>query len=120
MDIGGNGIVNTNAVPADVIVYSTAPDDGSQTIKLSGNGAMSAAVYAPYAAMEMKGSGSGGTMLGAVIADTILMTGNFEFHFDESLKEVGSSSDFSMEQWRILYDGSDRYNDILALASTGL
>jgi hypothetical protein len=122
LDIGGNGITNMQpgSTPENVVIYSTAPDNGSQTMKLHGNGAISAAIYAPYAAVEMKGSGSTGTMMGAVIADTILLTGNFEFHFDEALKDYGASNSFSMDSWRELHSESDRYGNVLALVSSGL
>lgn len=115
--ISGNGFVNnaTDSVPADLIIFGTAPEGSGQTIKLSGNGAMQAAVYAPYADVEMKGSGNSGTMMGAVIANNILLTGNFEFHYDEALKDYGDDTRFAMDGWRELDLAADRYSDVLAL-----
>lgn len=109
VDIGGNGILNTNGVPSDVMVFGTqdATQSGgeyssSQTIKIAGNGSLSAAVYAPGADVELKGGGSGnnGDIYGAVVGFTATVTGNSSFHFDEALldydPEVG---ELEIESW---------------------
>ncbi|MFP4540234.1 MAG: hypothetical protein ACLFR7_01275 [Opitutales bacterium] len=122
IDVGGNGIVNLapDSKPRDVVIYGTAPDDGSQRIKLSGNGAMQAAIYAPFADVEMKGSGSSGTLMGAVVANHILLTGNFEFHYDEDLRNFASDDRFEMESWRELTEAGSQYANVSALRNGGL
>ena len=120
VDIGGNGLVNGTNIPANLVLFSTAGEGDGQTIKLSGNGALAGAVYAPFADVEMKGSGANGTMFGAVVANNILLTGNFEFHYDEALDDYGNNGRFRMDAWRELDLASERYADVLALKDGGL
>lgn len=122
VDIGGIGIVNNHvgSKPENVIVYGTGAEGAGQLIKLHGNGAIQVAIYAPYAEVEMKGSGSSGTMYGAVVAESVLLTGNFEFHYDEALKEFDGDEGFSMDRWIELNEAEDRFSDVLALKDEGL
>jgi len=99
VDIGGNGIVNATNQPKNVVLYGTKTS-GTQTIKLHGNGVLQAAVYAPNANIELKGGGSTGVMMGSVIGNTIKMTGNYEFHYDESLAEMSDGNPWAVGLWR--------------------
>ena len=93
-------------------VWGTAEDtDGNdktyhQSIKVSGNGAFSGVIYAPNADVDCNGNGE---ILGSVVANTIKMTGNGVFHYDESLgkKAWGTpadsqSSPLQVSKWREL------------------
>jgi len=99
-DIGGNGIVNATNQPKNVVIYGTKSTAGAQTIKLHGNGVLQAAVYAPNATIELKGGGSSGVMCGSVIGHTIKMTGNYEFHYDESLAEFAAGNPWAVGLWK--------------------
>ncbi|HEX9782222.1 MAG TPA: collagen-binding domain-containing protein [Opitutaceae bacterium] len=105
---GGNGAVNQSGLPANLIIYGTATSPGGQTIKLHGNGALHGAVYAPNAAVELEGGGSSGSMSGSVVANTITITGNYAFHYDEALEKVGSGNPFAVNRWRELILAADR------------
>lgn len=106
-DIGGNGIVNQTNVPKSVVIYGTNATAGGQTIKLHGNGILQAAVYAPNAAIELKGGGSEGEMSGSVIGNTIKMTGNYKFHYDEALAKLSDGNPWAVGLWREITQGAD-------------
>jgi hypothetical protein len=100
VDIGGNGLMNMSGLPKNLIMYGTA---SSQTIKLHGNGAAQAAIYAPNADLELKGGGATGIFMGSAVVKTVFMNGNFEFHYDEDLSNVDSSGVYTVGAWRELY-----------------
>lgn len=102
VDIGGNGMVNTTNVPSKTMLFGTATTAGSQSIKIAGNGALRAGIYAPNANLELKGSGSGGEFMGAAVANNITMTGNFDFHYDEALDSYSLDNGFKINRWREL------------------
>jgi hypothetical protein len=56
---------------------------GSGTIKVAGNGASAAVVYAPGAAVSFKGNGA---FYGAVIGNTVSDVGNGAIHYDRKLQ----------------------------------
>ena len=121
MDVGGNGMVNLTNKPAKFVVFGTNTTNLGQTIKIHGNGAIHASIYAPNAAVQMKGGGSGGEFMGAVVASTILMTGNANFHYDETLATYATDSSYRIERWRELIDSEEKVpidlpNEMIAYA----
>ncbi|MCB1123778.1 MAG: hypothetical protein KJT03_19645, partial [Verrucomicrobiae bacterium] len=108
LDIGGNGIVNVSGIPSKFLIYGTNTVEGGQTFKISGNGALYAAVYSPNANLEMKGGGNAGTFMGAAVANKIVMTGNSNFHYDEALKEFGGDGSYRISLWRELIDSDEK------------
>jgi len=108
LDVGGTGMVNLTNVPQDMLIYGTAAEGAGQIVKLHGNGALTAAVYAPNAALSLKGGGSGGVFNGAAVANTIVIVGNYEFHYDEALNDFGAESSYKINRWRELVNSSER------------
>jgi hypothetical protein len=108
IDISGNGMVNTTDVPANMLIFGTNSVLGGQSIKIAGNGALEAAIYAPNANFELKGSGSGGVFMGAAVANNITMTGNFDFHYDEALDEFALDTGYKINRWRELIDSDEK------------
>ncbi|HEY8932037.1 MAG TPA: hypothetical protein VIM44_01855 [Rariglobus sp.] len=116
--IAGNGAVNTLTTttgtttsttvnrPQDFMIWGTATT--SQTIKVAGNGELSAVVYAPNAAIEAKGGGNSGSLYGAFIGNTVKMTGNDAFHYDESLKDLDSGEPLGIDKWDEFVSSADR------------
>ena len=100
ISIGGRGIANSND-PEAFMLYSTRPVGaaGSQNISVSGNGQLSAVVYAPNTSVSMNGGGSSGNVYGAVVADSITVTGGSEFHYDEALAAMTTGNPFGVGQW---------------------
>jgi len=92
-----------------------AGTSGDQNISIAGNGVLSGVVYAPNANISMNGGGNNGIVLGSMIGDTIGVTGNSTFHYDESLANLSSSNIWGVTKWRELSSASDRttYTDQL-------
>jgi hypothetical protein len=108
VDVGGNGIINLTSVPENNVMFGTGSSGSGQSIKISGNGAIQAAIYAPNADLELKGSGTGGVFMGAAVANNITMTGNFEFHYDEALDNYTKDNAYKVDLWRELIESDER------------
>ena len=81
IDLEGNGISNPTYNPANLqILYA-----GTGDIKIAGNGASAAVVYAPNATASFKGNG---TFYGSVIASQLTDVGNGALHYDMKLKKA--------------------------------
>lgn len=117
--VTGNGIVNlptspgNSPLPNKLLIYGTAAAGDGQIFKLAGNGALVGGVYAPHAAVELKGGGSSGIMYGAVLAEQIKITGNYQFRYDIRMKEITDDASFRMISWTELISQSNRF-DFLA------
>lgn len=106
--IAGNGVVNSGA-PADFALYGTCPQtESNQNIKIAGNGVLSAVVYAPNADITLNGGGTNGNVYGSVIGETITVTGGSQFHYDEALAELDTSSPFTFSEWIEYVSAKDR------------
>lgn len=108
VDIGGNGVVNADGVPSSFSIYGTATNGttsggslvAGQTIKVSGNGQLAAAIYAPAADLTLNGGGRSGSVMGGVVAFTATVTGGSSFHFDEALREeIRGDGIYTIESW---------------------
>jgi hypothetical protein len=116
--VTGNGILNgtnssdltTSNQPVKFQLYgtrssATASTSGEQSFAVKGNGYLSGVVYAPNANVTVNGNGD---VLGAVVGNTVTMTGNAAFHFDESLGNFGSAGLWKIRKWRELATVSER------------
>jgi hypothetical protein len=99
--IGGNGVVNDTG-HASAFAYYGLPSNTS--ISLTGNGAFFGTIYAPEADFTLKGSGKTSTddFTGASITKTTTMTGNFNFHYDESLSQLTTLGGYDVVSWNEL------------------
>jgi hypothetical protein len=94
IDIAGNGIFNQSNSAANLWIYGISPTDGSNPIlQIAGNGSFIGVVDAPAYDTTYSGSGSHGgnntySFIGAVIANTLTITGNGSLHYDEALKSL--------------------------------
>lgn len=109
VSIAGRGVANSND-PAAFNFYSTRTSTagGSQSVSISGNGQLSAVVYAPNADVTMNGGGASGHVSGSVIADTIRITGGSEFHYDEALADQTGGNPFGVGDWSELATAPQR------------
>jgi hypothetical protein len=110
-DTNGNVTSGTPNQPINFALYGTRPTASPQTyqdIKIAGNGVLSGVVYAPNASLEMKGGGNSGQVLGAAVANTVRITGNSIFHYDESLANANSSNLWKLTKWCELASAADR------------
>ena len=110
----GNGIVNSTTAE-NFQIYGTGTSSGSQSIAVGGNGNLIAAVYAPNAAVALKGGGSSGNVMGSIVGKTIDMNGGTDFHYDEALGTL-SGSGTSVSKWKELQTAAERsiYSSVLA------
>ena len=99
--ISGNGVVNDTG-HASAFAYYGLPSNTS--ISLKGNGAFFGTIYAPEANFSLNGSGNNTTddFTGASITKTTTMTGNFNFHYDESLSQLTTLGGFDPVAWQEL------------------
>ncbi|MEY2539829.1 MAG: hypothetical protein QOG67_3569 [Verrucomicrobiota bacterium] len=100
VDVGGNGILNTNNQPLDLQLYGIPPADGSSKhANLGGNGQISAALYAPGHDVTINGGGTTGHVFGSVIGKTVTMTGVTNLHYDEVLSGGGFINSYKIVSW---------------------
>lgn len=102
----GNGIVN-GTTAENFLIYGTGTSAGSQSISVGGNGNLIAAIYAPNAAVALRGGGSSGEVMGSIVAKTIDMNGGTNFHYDEELGTL-SGSGTAVSKWKELQSAADR------------
>lgn len=129
IDITGNGLTNgTRAgntlteseaqAPINFKLWGTTPDldnnaaTADQSIKIAGNGALSGVVYAPNADVTVNGNGA---VMGSVVGNSIVLSGNAAFHYDESLGSPAwnktsdtKTSPLVVSRWRELF-GAERH-----------
>jgi len=104
-DIAGLGFMNPNSPLAFQLYGVDRPKlaDGTPssygTIKITGNGGFSGAVYAPNYNVELKGGGTTDTIFGAFVGNTIRMTGVQSVHYDEALADGGLINDYKIVSW---------------------
>ena len=110
----GNGIVNSTTAE-NFQIYGTGTSSGSQSVAIGGNGNLVAAVYAPNAAVSLRGGGSSGNVMGSIVGKTIDMNGGTNFHYDEALGTL-SGSGTSVSKWKELQTATERavYTSVLA------
>jgi hypothetical protein len=96
--ISGNGVANDTG-HASAFAYYGLPSNTQ--ISLTGNGAFYGTIYAPEADFALKGSGKTSTddFTGASITKTTTMTGNFNFHYDESLIHLTTLGGYDPASW---------------------
>ena len=97
--ISGNGVVNDTAQAKNFAYYGLP---SNTTISLTGNGAFYGTIYAPQADFSLKGSGktSVDDFTGASITKSTTMTGNFNFHYDESLIHLTTLGGYDAVSWQ--------------------
>lgn len=103
--ISGQGLGNTNVQPVTCQIWGTNTSAAGQDIDVTGNGTLSSVIYAPNATVTLRGNGE---MMGSVVARTIVVNGNADFHYDESLANFGDNSNFGVSQWRELTTEAER------------
>jgi len=103
IDLTGQGIVNLSGSPKSIQIYGTSTT--AQDIKIAGGGTYSGVIYAPNGNVTINGDGA---MAGSVVANNITLTGNAEFHYDESLGNLGGGNPFRVTKWKELTSAAAR------------
>lgn len=100
VSIAGNGMVNGNAKPSDLLLYGVTPTPGfTPQVSLGGNGQIAAAVYAPDYNVTVNGGGNSGHVFGSVVGKTVSMTGVTNLHYDEALAATGQVNNYKIVSW---------------------
>jgi len=99
--ISGNGVVNSTGQAKNFAYYGLP---SNTTINLTGNGAFFGTIYAPEATFNLKGSGNTSIddFTGASVTKSTNMTGNFNFHYDESLASLTTIGGYDPISWQEL------------------
>lgn len=106
IDLTGQGITNVDGAPVDVQIYGTSTSTSTdQDIKIAGGGAFAGVVYAPNGSVTINGDGS---VWGSIVAEDITLTGNANFHYDESLGNLGTGNPFRVAKWKELTTAAER------------
>ncbi len=97
----GNALVNDSG-KASAFAYYGLPTNTKLT--LGGNAAFFCTIYAPQADFNLNGGGNNFTndFTGASITRTTTTTGNFNFHYDESLMSLTTLGGYDAISWREL------------------
>ena len=96
MSIHGNGVQNNAGLPSNNQFFGLT---SSTSWDLAGNGEWIGTVYAPQAALTVGGNGN---VNGAIVAKSITLNGNANFHYDESLKTTGGAVGYVVSSWQEL------------------
>ncbi len=96
--ISGKGVVNDTGLAKNFAYYGLP---SNTTLNLTGNGAFYGTIYAPEADFYLKGSGKSSTddFTGASVTKTTTMTGNFNFHYDDSLIRLVTIGGYDATSW---------------------
>jgi hypothetical protein len=107
IDISGTGLVNPNTQPSSVQIWGTNTGSSSinQSIAITGGSLLSAVCYAPHADIAINGHGD---VLGSFVGESISVTGNANFHYDESLANFDTDDPYGITKWRELTTATDR------------
>ena len=99
--ISGNGVVNDTALAKNFQYYGLP---SNTSINLTGNGSFFGTIYAPQADFTLKGSGNNSIddFSGSSITKTTTMTGNFNFHYDDSLGYLTTLGGYDVTSWEEL------------------
>ncbi|MDQ3622561.1 MAG: hypothetical protein M3463_08745, partial [Verrucomicrobiota bacterium] len=98
-DLTGGGIANPNS-PLHLQIYGCERIDGTVgSIKIAGNGGMSATVYAPNYDVTLVGGGSTDSVFGSIVGNSISMTGVQSIHYDEALGNSGLITGYKIASW---------------------
>jgi hypothetical protein len=82
IDLGGSGMVNNTSLPINTTIWGTKPAGSVQTVTVGGSAAFKGTIYAPNGNISVTGSGG---VYGALIGNTVTLSGSGDVHFDVQL-----------------------------------
>ena len=100
VDISGNGVLNSNNQPDDLLFYGIQPPTNtSEHVNIGGNSQITASVYAPGHDVTVNGAGTNGHVYGSIVGNTVTMTGVSNLHYDERLGSTGMINNYKIVSW---------------------
>lgn len=98
--ISGNGILNRDNQPANLLIYGIdPPPNETRILELGGNSLLSAAVYAPRFDVQVNNGGTRGSVFGSFVGKSVKMVGVTDLHYDEALGSSGAIYDYKIVSW---------------------
>jgi len=91
--IEGNGILNVPGLP----IRNQWRALSTNSFSVAGNGSWIGTVYAPQSPLTIGGNGN---VSGAVVANSVTLSGNAQFHYDESLKTSSAYGGYLVSSWQ--------------------
>lgn len=100
VDISGNGVLNSNNQPGDLMLYGIQPPNStSEHVNFGGNSQITASVYAPGHDVTVNGGGTNGHVYGSIVGKTVTMTGVSNLHYDEAIGSTGMINNYKIVSW---------------------
>jgi hypothetical protein len=100
VDITGNGVLNSNNQPGDLMLYGIQPPTtSSEHVNFGGNSQITASIYAPGHDVTVNGGGTNGHVYGSIVGNTVTMTGVSNLHYDERLGSTGVINNYKIVSW---------------------
>lgn len=100
VDVSGNGVLNSNNQPGDLLLYGIQPPaNTSLHVNFGGNSQITASIYAPGHDVTVNGAGSNGHVYGSIVGKTVTMTGVSNLHYDEQLGSRGMINNYKIVSW---------------------
>jgi hypothetical protein len=97
INLAGNGIFNYTL---DATHFSLYGLPSNRNIAISGNASFTGVIYSPHADVTMNGSGTTiYDVVGAIVANSAKMNGQFQFHYDERLGRSKVLAKYSVASW---------------------
>lgn len=95
--LAGNNTANSDGRATSFFIWGTS---NVTSLTLSGNAGLTAAYYAPNAALTMNGGGNNTyDFVGAAVVRSVRMNGHFNFHYDEALGKFGPDRGWYITSW---------------------
>jgi hypothetical protein len=85
LTITGQGIANPLSTLPEAFEVNYA---GTNPVAIGGNGAASALITAPNAAVTLGGGGSSGYLVGSIRAQSVTVSGGYPMHYDIQLNRL--------------------------------
>lgn len=97
VNLSGNGVINENGYAASCMIWCTP---SVRSIGCSGNAAITAVLYAPWADLKLNG-GANDTreFIGPLVVNSASLNGHFSFHYDESMKSHNEHGRYILTSW---------------------
>jgi hypothetical protein len=105
LDLTGGGLLNATGLPTQCQIYAhpyvipSNHNPAKASVIIEGGAHMAAAIYAPFRDATILGNGH---LFGAIIAESITVTGDAMLHYDEALGDIQGVNEVFIERlyWR--------------------
>jgi hypothetical protein len=98
VDMAGQGVMNGTGYATNLTLIGTP---SCTSISYSGGSHFIGTIYAPDAEFSMTGGGSSTyNLIGSVVAGSVKINGNYQVHYDESLKRPPAGASYYVCYWR--------------------